>query len=387
MAKNFSNVKDYKVVANNGFQFNVDVYGVNNLGNKKWMLRAVEVISEYFTFTEGADEGLIVNVIVNTNRIIVKAEFNGKEYLALPIQPKYGKNQIKDILDDMGVIKDVIDVYTNNLVNNKENNNKMEDNNMANDVMNIEEMVLDFNDYVLNTLMNDYENVVGEAEVYAEDYGEYYTESQHLSVTMEYDYDIEKMWVNWAWGNDVMKINDAYDYYRANMDRFITNEELDAVLEGLDGTDDVGYGECLVWVVNPFYVAEDMVKNDAPCLVKVCPNFDNMVNGEDVESGFGDDFWDEDDIKRVADTIENYLKNYTPSYLDQFGDCVISIYWDNFNEEDYDMLVEDKIFAKYVEDMLRERGIIKNSWDFLVDDENDTVDVTVDYNKMFNKVA
>ena len=116
MAKNFSNVMDYKVVANNGFQFNVNVYGVNNLGNRKWMLKAVEVISEYFTFTEGADEGLIVNVVVNTHEIIVKAEFNGKKYFALPIQPRYGKNQIKDILDNMGVIKDVIDVYTNNLV-------------------------------------------------------------------------------------------------------------------------------------------------------------------------------------------------------------------------------------------------------------------------------
>lgn len=375
MAKNFSNVMDYKVVANNGFQFNVKVNGVNNLGNRKWMLRAVEEIRDYFTFADEADEGLIVNVIVNTHEIIVKAEFNGKKYWAYPIQPRYGKNQIKDILDDMGVIKDVIDVYTN----------KMEENDMANDM---KKSVERFNEVMKQYVMEDYNDVVNSADNFAHDYGDECVDDEYVCGRMEYDYDIREMWADWAWHGDVVEtFNDARKFYDENKDMFISMDDLDAYVNGLDGTDDVGYGECLVWVRNPYYVEQDMVKNDAPCLVKVCPNFDKMVNGEDVESGFGDDFWDEDDIKRVADTIENYLKNYTPSYLDKFGDCVISIYWDNFNEEDYDMLVEDKIFAKYVEDILRERGIIKNSWDFLVDDENDTVDVTVDYNKMFNNVA
>jgi hypothetical protein len=136
----------------------------------------------------------------------------------------------------------------------------------------IEDMVLDFNDYVLNTLMTDYEDAVGEAEVYAEDYGEYYTEVPHLSVTMEYDYTIKYMWANWAYRNNVMEVNDAVEYYNANVDRFITNEELDAVLEGLDGTDDVGNGECLVWAKNPYYVEQEQEVCDAPELDEIIEN-------------------------------------------------------------------------------------------------------------------
>ena len=228
MAKNFLNVMDYKVVANNGFQFNVKVNGVNNFGNRKWMLKAVEVIRDYFTFADGADEGLIVNVIVNTHEIIVKAEFNGKKYFTFPIQPKYGKNQIKDILDNMDVVKDVIDVYTNNLVK----------------------------------------------DIYVDD---------------EYD-------------------EDEYD----------------------------------------------------------------------------DNEWSDRDwlIKRTADTIKDYLGNYMPSYLDQFGDCVITVYWDEFSEDMMKNMIEDDDFALQVKSLVYG---VDGIMDFLVYD--DGVYVNVDYDKMFNKVA
>lgn len=358
MAKNFSNVMDYKVVANNVVK----------------MFNNVDDVVDYVVMMMKKHPNNAV--YVNDMGIRLEKELDGKIGVALRDSEF---NLIRGYV--MGKIKRGMDkavAYVMESVN-----NNMEENNM-NDMANSVEM---FNEFIKDMLLNEYNDVVNSADNFAHDYGDECVDDEYVCGRMIYDYDIRKMWADWCWKNDVMNHNDAYKYYDDNNDMFICEDTLDDIVEGLDGTDDVGYGECLVWVVNPFYVEQDMVKNDAPCLVKVCPNFDKMVNGEDVESGFGDDFWDEDDIKRVADTIENYLKNYTPSFLDKFGDCVISIYWDNFNEEDYNMLVEDKIFAKYVEDILRERGIIKNSWDFLVDDENDTVDVTVDYNKMFNNVA
>lgn len=116
-------------------------------------------------------------------------------------------------------------------------------------------------------------------------------------------------------------------------------------------------------------VMEQEISN-APCLV------DNVyyVNTEyDIDRG----------IERVADTIEKYLLNYTSSYLDQFGDCVITVYWDYFSENDMKMLIENSIFALAVRDTLYERGVIENLDDFLVYD--DGVYVTVDYDKIFNK--
>lgn len=118
-------------------------------------------------------------------------------------------------------------------------------------------------------------------------------------------------------------------------------------------------------------VVEQEISN-APCLV------DNVyyVNSEyDIDRG----------IERVADTIEKYLGSYMPSYLDKFGDCVITVYWDSFTEQDMKMLIENNIFAMSVRDTLYERGVIVNLSGFLVYD--DGVYVTVDYDKMFNKVA
>lgn len=368
MANVISNVMGYKVVANNGFQFNVNVNGVNNLGNRKWMLRAVEVIRDYFTFTDGADEGLIVNVVVNTHEIIVKAEFNGKKYFALPIQPRYGKNQIKDILDNMGVVKDVIDVYTNNMVN---SNNNMEENNM-NDMANSVEM---FNEFIKDMLLNEYNDVVNSADNFAHDLGDECVDDEYVCGRMIYDYDIRKMWADWCWKNDVMNHNDAYKYYDDNNDMFICEDTLDDIVEGLDGTDDVGYGECLVWVKNPYYVDKDVVKNDTPCL------------DEYDEDEYDDNEWSDRDllIKNTADTIKDYLGNYMPSYLDQFGDCVITVYWDEFTEDMMKNMIEDDNFAMSVRDSLYRRGLFEKLSDFLVYD--DGVYVTVDYDKMFNKVA
>ena len=90
------------------------------------------------------------------------------------------------------------------------------------------------------------------------------------------------------------------------------------------------------------------------------------------------------DVERVVNTIKSYLVNYTPSYLDKFGDCCICVEWDNFNEDDMRMLIEDGLFALSVRDTLYKKGTIVELSGFHVDD--DGVYVTVDYDKMFNKV-
>lgn len=116
-------------------------------------------------------------------------------------------------------------------------------------------------------------------------------------------------------------------------------------------------------------VVEQEISN-APCLV------DNVyyVNSEyDIDRG----------IERVADTIEKYLGSYTSSDLDSFGECVITIYWDSFTEQDMKMLIENETFAMGVRDMLLDRGAIENLNDYLVYD--DGVYVTVDYDKTFDK--
>ena len=92
-------------------------------------------------------------------------------------------------------------------------------------------------------------------------------------------------------------------------------------------------------------VVENAPKNDTPCL--------------DIDIA----------VDRVVNTIEKYLGSYTPSYLDSFGDCTITIYWDEFNEQDMKMLIESDIFAMSVRDTLYDRGVIKNLSGFLVYDD------------------
>lgn len=163
--------------------------------------------------------------------------------------------------------------------------------------------------------------------------------------------------------HNMWNANDAIDEDRL---RELLFDKLDGVAE-IDFAEPDDKDILRIWFNRP-------IKKDAPCL-----------DAENVESGFGDMYWEMyGESERVADTIEKYLGSYTPSYLDQFGECVITIYWDEFNEQDMKMLIEDNIFAMSVRDTLYKRGVIENLSGFLVYD--DGVYVTVDYDKMFNKV-
>ena len=87
-------------------------------------------------------------------------------------------------------------------------------------------------------------------------------------------------------------------------------------------------------------------------------------------------------VDRVVNTIKTYLANYEGLLMDYDGNnASICVPWDEFSENDMQMLIEDDVFEGLVIDNL----VGENISDVLVYD--DGVYVTVDYDKMFNKVA
>lgn len=87
-----------------------------------------------------------------------------------------------------------------------------------------------------------------------------------------------------------------------------------------------------------------------------------------------------ENVNRIVNVIKDYYINYIPSYLDQFGDCVITVYWDMFSENDMKILIENEKVALAVRDMLLSDNIILDKSGFLVGDIG--VFLTVDYNKI-----
>lgn len=356
MAKNFSNVMDYKVVANNGFTFNVNVYGVNNFGNKKWMLKAVDVIRDYFTFDDDdVDNGLIINVVVNTHEIIVKAEFNGKKYWAYPIQPRYGKNQIKGILDNMGVVKDVIDVYTNSMVN-----NNMEENNM-NDMVNSVDMEL-----AIERLADD---IADRAD---KTMGDYFVDVTRYMWNANDDIDEDRLRellfdkVDGVADIEFAESDDAIVriwFNRPIKKDVLVGEEQENALESAMNDIDMLYINCYDEIG-----VDDMVKNNPPCL---------------DEDEYDDNEWSDRDwlIKNTADTIKDYVDNYEGMLMDYNGySASICVPWDIFNEDDMKMLIEDDDFEYSVVVALMQKDIN----DVLVYDDGVYVSVNAD---MFDNVA
>lgn len=322
MTKNFSNVMDYKVVANNVVKMfnNVDdVVDYVVMMMKKYPNNAIYVNDMGIRLERDADGKIGV--------VLRDSEFN--------LIRGYVMGKIK-----RGMDKAV--AYVMESVNNMEENN-MEENNV--------EM---FNDYVKVVLLNEYNDAVSSAEDFADAYGDDCVENEYICGGMEYDFDIRKVWADWCWENDVMSRNDAYKYYDENSDMFICEDDLDDIVEGLDGTDDVGDGSCLVWVKNPYYVEQEQVENDSPCL---------------------------DDVDRVVKVIKDYVDNYEGMLMDYNGfTASICVPWDVFNEDDMKMLIEDDGFEVYVSQYL----MMTDIYDMLVYDDGVYVSVDAD---MFEKVA
>lgn len=78
---------------------------------------------------------------------------------------------------------------------------------------------------------------------------------------------------------------------------------------------------------------------------------------------------------RVINIIQEHIKNYEGLMIDYDGESAcISIGWDNFNEDDKKMLMEDDVFAVQV------ASAIRGANDILVDKKG--VNIYID--KKFN---
>lgn len=141
-------------------------------------------------------------------------------------------------------------------------------NNMNDMAKNMEMIVLtEFNDYVKQVLMNDFEVAIDDAENEADDFGD--DENEHYCSCFSLNnYDIRKMWADWAWENNVMNHNDAYKYYDDNRELFMDVDDMYDFLNNFYGhyIDTEDDGVVYFYVINPNFVDEDVVKNDAPCL-------------------------------------------------------------------------------------------------------------------------
>ena len=102
------------------------------------------------------------------------------------------------------------------------------------------------------------------------------TENEYVCATMDWDIDIESIWLDhveqWA-GDEYLDV--AERYYNDWENRRIYDE--DGICEYVgnaygDYIEDNCCGSCLVYVKNPYYVAEDSPKNDAPCLDEIIEN-------------------------------------------------------------------------------------------------------------------
>ena len=166
-----------------------------------------------------------------------------------------------------------------------------------------------FNMYMQGRVCEDFDALVMDLQESDSD-----TENEYIYSMFDWDYDIEDEWLRYITNMDDLNIshNYALEFYRENQEEFIG---LDDICEWVDdfeddeegiGIDDNCCGSCLVYVKNPNWVNENAIKNDTPMLDEeiekiekiadevfdeLNPNFDKWVNGEDVETGFGDDYW------------------------------------------------------------------------------------------------
>lgn len=315
-----------------------------NGGNYKWQIEKIDVILDFFNDDFFNDyPNVKVEVIVNNKEVFPKMIVDG--VAVFPDYIRYFKafsKSKKEMVEEMN--------YMVEMMNNELNNN-MEENNMNTEMMNA--LVNDFNDYVVSKVKTDYKNAVDSTiDAYSEVFVD--GESEYVCGGFEYDYDIRKMWVDYVLNErevyDISK-NDLYDYYDEDMDDFISVADLDNIVERFENSDDVSYGECLIWVKNPHYNAEI---NDTPYL---------------------------DDVERVVKVIKDYVINYEGMLMDYNGfSASMCVPWDVFNEDDMKMLIEDEMFEVYVSQYL----MMTDIYDMLVYD--DGVYVSVDAKK-FNKVA
>lgn len=243
MAKNFSNVMDYKVVANNVVK----------------MFNNVDDVVDYVVMMMKKHPNNAV--YVNDMGIRLEKELDGKIGVALRDSDM---NLIRGYV--MGKIKRGMDkavAYVMDYVVVNNNMNDME--------KNMEMIVLtEFNDYVKQMLMNDFEIAIDDAEDSADAFGD--EENEHYCSSFDLnDYDVRNLWTDWAVDNINIGRDDAIAFYDANWELFMDVEDMYDFLNNFYGhyIDTEDDGVVLFWVENPNYVEQEQVKNNPPCLDRV----------------------------------------------------------------------------------------------------------------------
>jgi len=107
-------------------------------GSFNWQIDAVKMIVDRFTFVYTDTDSLKVSVYVYADQICVKAEFNGKDYRCEKIiTAKTGKKEIKRILDDMGVVEDVIKREIKKMMEQEDNTIDLTEEDVINEVVEV----------------------------------------------------------------------------------------------------------------------------------------------------------------------------------------------------------------------------------------------------------
>lgn len=332
----------------------------NNGGNYKWQIEKINVIKEFFNddfFNDELGQYIEVDIMVNGSEVFPRVCFDGKYDVPKSVAAfQSSKKSVSDMVASMTeMIKRIAveygyiesDFYPLSFVSFVQQEQVAEQENEQEQDDAAIEYLREVMPVIPVDIISEKIDECVEDLCLVED-----------GKRMDFDKFCDVLWDDYVWDEvftDEALENETREWMEFNdRVRYIIENEKENIFTTYDNE----------------IVGEIVEKSDAPCLVDGV----YYVNSEyDIDGG----------IERVADTIEKYLGSYTPSYLDSFGDCTITIYWDEFNEQDMKMLIENDIFAMSVRDTLYDRGVIKNLSGFLVYD--DGVYVDVDYDKTFNK--
>ena len=318
----------------------------NNGGNFKWQIEKVNIIKEFFNddfFADDLGQYIEVEIVVNSREVFPKVYFNGDYYIPEVSAFQSSKKSVSDMVTSMTeVIKNIAvecgfiesDFYPLSFVSFVQQEQVVEQENEQDE----DDAAIEYLREVMPVIPVD---IIREkidecvADLCLVEDGK----------SMDFDKFCDVLWDDYVWEEvftdealesetrEWMEFNDRVRY-------IIENEKENIYIRNIDN----------------YIVGEIVEKNDTPCL--------------DIA------------IDRVVNTIKTYLEDYDGLMLDYDGDSAcICIGWDNFSDEDMQMLIEDDVFEGLVVGEL----VGENIEDVLVYD--DGVYVTVDYDKMFNKVA
>ena len=323
------NVNGQSTETRNSANVNVKVNDTRaNGGNFKWQVNAIKRIAAWFDVYDLDMSGVNVDIIVNASEIAVNARYNGVEYhIDTPITAKTSMTKVDSIVADS--FRSIVSVVSMEAIKNEIAENEQEQDDAAIEYLR-EVMPVIPVDIIREKIDECVEDLC-----LVED-----------GKRMDFDKFCDVLWDDYVW------------------DEVFTDEALESdTREWMEFNDRVRY------------IIENEKEN-------IFINYDNEIMGEIVEKNDAPSLDIDIAVDRVVNTIKSYLEDYDGLMLDYDGDSAcICIGWDNFSDEDMQMLIEDDVFEGLVVGEL----VGENIEDVLVYD--DGVYVTVDYDKMFNKVA